>query len=112
MKKCERGFFLLEALLGMLILSIIFAAVFPVILQVQKERMTVREQREAMELLERGIVAEVFMSEKMPGTLEGKYGKYDVSAEDNGHFRLYCLNWEGRNLREQTLCSSADITLQ
>ncbi|SER49930.1 type II secretion system protein [Salipaludibacillus aurantiacus] len=108
MTKSEKGFFLYETVLSLLILSIIMTAMFPVIMQVQTERMMIREQREAVTLVRKEMLKQYEAPQSgFPEKLEGEEQIYSLTVKNKGaHVQEYCLNWEGRNSRAQTYCLS------
>ncbi len=94
-------------MLAIFMLMIITMTMFPVMLQLQQERVTIREEREAIYLMQQFLLHQNQGSFfPLPATLQGEIQTYDLLAKIEENHIHYCLQWEGRNGREQSWCLS------
>ncbi|WP_413379747.1 prepilin-type N-terminal cleavage/methylation domain-containing protein [Alkalihalobacillus sp. 1P02AB] len=98
-KKCD-GFTLIEVLLSFSLLNLISLMLVPVIIELQQERLTLREQEEALYILEEGI--HHFMLEQPIPELKNKQFEQSIN-EDMGEIE-YCLQWQASNHKLYQSC--------
>ncbi|MCR6110471.1 hypothetical protein HXA35_09035 [Bacillus sp. A301a_S52] len=108
MRESEHGYFLFESVVGLCILALLVSILFPTIMQIQLERVTIREQQEARALLTEEILVNSvgYQSMPFPNVVEGHYQTYTVQAVKDNKIWFVCLNWEGKNSRAQSVCHS------
>ncbi|WP_416149527.1 hypothetical protein ACM26V_00560 [Salipaludibacillus sp. HK11] len=92
-----------------MLLTIIIISLFPVLLQLQYERVSIREEREAISILQSVLLNQYQdFSVSLPVEVQGKSPTYDLQISQLNAYQVqYCLLWEGRNGREQTWCLSS-----
>ncbi len=108
LKECENGYFLFESVVGLCILALVVSIFFPIILQIQLERVTIKEQQEARALLteEMLVYSDSYQSTPLPNVVEGNYQTYTIQTVKDNKIWFVCLNWEGKNSRAQSVCHS------
>lgn len=86
---------------------IMLSTIFPVILQLQFERMAIREEREAVSLMQ-GLMLNGYQTpdDNLPTELKGESLTYDLHVDEIDEYVRFCLKWEGRIDREQSWCLS------
>lgn len=109
MKNCNKGFLLYDGMIALLLLTVIIMCFLPSFVIVQQERLTIREQRDAMMTLQE--FAFLHMNDEpstFPRLIKSENLSYNltVTASDYDSESELCLSWEGSNHREQIWCFS------
>ncbi|MGJ9383261.1 hypothetical protein [Salipaludibacillus sp. CF4.18] len=109
MKNSSKGFLLYEGMIALLILMVITICFLPYFVIVQHERLTIREQQEAMMLLQEFAFLHMYEdASTFPSQITSEQQEYtlSVTASNYGNAKDLCLSWEGSNHREQNWCIS------
>ncbi|MEK4565611.1 competence type IV pilus minor pilin ComGE [Alkalihalobacillus sp. FSL R5-0424] len=98
--KCS-GFTLIEVMISLVLLSIVTTFILPVLIKIHQERVVIKQQEEALYLLEDYALAFTH------GTAAASFNhslyqfKNEVIADGSTQF---CLTWEGANSRNYESC--------
>ncbi|KSU85737.1 hypothetical protein GA0061096_2023 [Fictibacillus enclensis] len=91
------GFYLLETMLALSVLSIVIGAAAPVLYRIYHERFTLQQQREALELLANKLSDG---SEVEEGAVAGETGEFKWDFREGAP----CIAFTGKNKRMYSEC--------
>jgi len=105
---CNKGYVFYEGLIAIFLVMVMLSTIFPVLLQLQFERVAIRQEREAISLMQ-GLMLNRYQTpdDPLPIELNGKNQTYGLHVDELDESIRYCLRWEGRNDREQSWCLSS-----
>ncbi|SFD69367.1 hypothetical protein [Fictibacillus sp. KU28468] len=100
MLKDSKGYYLLEALLALSVLSIVISGVSPVLHTLYTERFTLKQDREALELLSNKLIE--FGNDDEGGTsiIRGRTADFQWKKKEG----RICIEFTGKNGRAYREC--------
>ncbi|WP_158282143.1 hypothetical protein [Salipaludibacillus keqinensis] len=107
MLSCNRGFLFYEGMLALLLLTIILITLFPILVQIQYERVSIREEREAMSMIQTKVLTHDPKMTVEEEIVNGRMNSYRYITKNQDDQTRHCLLWEGRNGRDQSWCLSS-----
>ncbi|MBU8908981.1 competence type IV pilus minor pilin ComGE [Desertibacillus haloalkaliphilus] len=110
MNKCHKGFSLIEVMVALSILAVLAMTIVPTLTIVYGERVTIREQQQALSLIDDRL--QIWLYDRynsvnaeevdVNGTL------YDLQSKTIAHETLQvCVTWHGSNNRSYERCGYA-----
>ncbi|WLD92049.1 hypothetical protein [Alkalihalobacillus sp. AL-G] len=108
MNNCK-GYFLLDAMIGLSVFTFMVLWIVPQMTFIYEERLALKERNFGMELCY-NLLQHWTATNEEPNTkmIKGRYGtKFDISWITKEDGIEICVDWKGKNNREESICGKA-----
>ncbi|MGC4376546.1 type II secretion system protein [Fictibacillus sp. Mic-4] len=106
MLKDGKGYLLLETILALSILGIVTASTVPMLYTLYKERFTIKQNSEAIDLLHNSLNDYMLYSTLPDPIVKGTTATFTIRYLPNGGEPKICVSFNGKNSRKYERCGS------
>lgn len=106
MLRNNKGFFLAEAMVALLIITIVFSVSFPSLYKIQMEKMAIKETNQAINILQEQLIYWRIGQSSKPLQVFKDGQIYHLTWHDRAaSHEALCIYWKGSSQRNMSRCA-------
>lgn len=98
----------MEVMIALFVFSTAVGTIFPIIVKIQQERVSIRQERTAEEVLLYNYHKIIYGQEASANVVRKGKVDYLLTVHEDSHWRVLCIEWEGKNGRNNKRCLSSN----